>query len=55
MTIARKMLLESVAGHLALLEKANPKKAGSPVAVRTRQYLRANLSRNVAAPKRSAP
>ena len=54
MTPARKMLLESVVGHLQLLKKANPKKAASPVARRARQYVRMTLRQDAGAPKRLA-
>jgi hypothetical protein len=53
MTPARKMLLESLVGHLALLEKANPRKAASPVARRTKQFVRMSL-RDQLPPRRLA-
>lgn len=43
MTHGRKMLLETLAGHIALLESVNPKKAGSPLARKTRRYIKACL------------
>jgi hypothetical protein len=43
MTLARKYLLESLSGHLALLEKVFPKKAALPVARRASRYVRAGL------------
>jgi hypothetical protein len=43
MSIGRKMLLESLAGHIALLESVNPRKASSPLARKTRRYVRACL------------
>jgi len=35
----RMLLLESVLGHLALLERKYPKKAASPVARRAKAYI----------------
>ena len=35
----RMLLLESVLGHLALLEQKHPKKAASPVARRAKRYI----------------
>jgi hypothetical protein len=35
----RKLLLQSVLGHLALLQEKYPKKAASPVARRAKQYI----------------
>jgi hypothetical protein len=43
MTLARKNLLESLSGHLALLGKVCPKKAASPVARRASRIVRAEL------------
>lgn len=40
MKSARRMLLESLKGHLALLEKFHPEAAALPVARRIKQYLR---------------
>ena len=37
--MGRKLLLQSLIGHLALLEEKHPKKANSAVAKRTRKYL----------------
>ncbi len=45
MTHGRKMLLETLAGHIALLESVNPRKASSPVARKTRRYIKACLKR----------
>ena len=42
MTPARKLLLESLAGHLALLCEVHPRKAAAPIARRTRALLRIN-------------
>jgi len=35
----RMLLLQSLLGHLALLEQKYPKKAASPVARRTKRYI----------------
>lgn len=35
----RNLLLESLVGHLALLEQRHPKKAASPVARRLKRHL----------------
>jgi hypothetical protein len=43
MTLARKNLLESLRGHLALLAKVSPKKAASPVARKASRYVRTEL------------
>jgi hypothetical protein len=43
MSSGRKMLLESLAGHLALLESAYPRKASSLVARKARRYVRLSL------------
>lgn len=43
MTPQRRMLLESLSGHLSLLGKACPKKAASPLARQTRKYVQAIL------------
>ena len=45
MTHGRKMLLETLAGHIALLESVDPRKASSPLAKRTRRYIKACLRR----------
>lgn len=37
----REMLLESIAGHLALLAQKHPKKAALPVAKRVKRYVAA--------------
>ena len=39
--MSRHLLLQSIRGHLALLERAHPKKAASPVAERLRRHLAA--------------
>jgi hypothetical protein len=43
MSMGRKNLIESLKGHLALLEKVCPKKAASPVARRTHKYVQSAL------------
>jgi hypothetical protein len=37
--MSRQLLLQSLLGHLALLEQKHPKKAASPVAKRVRRHL----------------
>ena len=37
--MSRVLLLQSLIGHLALLEAKYPKKAASPVAKRTKKYI----------------
>jgi len=37
--MGRLLLLQSVLGHLALLEQKHPKKAASPVARRAKKYI----------------
>ena len=45
--MSRSLLLQSVIGHLALLQAKYPKKAASPVAKRTKKYI-AKLRRQAA-------
>jgi hypothetical protein len=45
--MSRSLLLQSVIGHLALLEQKHPKKAASPVVKRTKKYI-AQLRRKAA-------
>ncbi|MGB7159073.1 MAG: hypothetical protein WBD40_13475 [Tepidisphaeraceae bacterium] len=45
--MSRSLLLQSVIGHLALLEQKHPKKAASRVAKRTKRYI-AQLRRKAA-------
>ena len=45
--MSRSLLLQSVIGHLALLQAKYPKKAASPVAKRTKRYI-AKLRRQAA-------
>ena len=46
--MSRQLLLQSLLGHMALLEEKYPKKAASPVAKRAKRYVR--LSLHAAAP-----
>ena len=46
MTASRKMLLETLVGHMELLESAYPRKASSPLARRARRYVKMNLRRH---------
>ena len=49
----RRLLLQSVLGHLALLEEKYPKKAASPVARRAKRYIQPReLSRFCTGPPR---
>jgi len=43
MTLVRKQLLETMAGHFALLKATHPRQASSPVAKRARQAVRYQL------------
>jgi hypothetical protein len=43
MTNARKMLLETLAGHIALLQSSHPEKANTIVAKRAEQYVKSSL------------
>jgi hypothetical protein len=52
MTPQRKMLLESLSGHLALLGQARPKKAASSVARKARRYVRSQLGSLQIPPRR---
>ena len=45
--MSRNLLIESLLGHLALLEQRHPKKAASPVARRLKRHL--SRARRVAA------
>ena len=45
--MSRSLLLQSVIGHLALLEQKHPKKAASPVAKKAKKYI-AQLRRKAA-------
>jgi hypothetical protein len=52
MTESRKLLLETLAGHLALLASAHPRKANSQTARRARRYVQMSLRGQ--APRRRA-
>ncbi len=52
MTDSRRMLLETLAGHFALLKSAHPRKAASATAKRAQRYVQKNLREN--APRRRA-
>ena len=54
MSIGRKLLLESLVGHFALLEAAYPRKASTPVARRARRYAKQTLKLYEAPAKRIA-
>jgi hypothetical protein len=43
MTDARKMLLETLAGHIALLHTKDPQKAATPVVKETERYVKMAL------------
>ena len=43
MTTAQRMLLETLAGHLALLQHADPRKANSATARRAKKYVSLKL------------
>lgn len=51
MTAQQKMLLETLAGHLALLEEAHPRKAASAVARKAKSYVRRGLRGGVVSPR----
>ena len=43
MSDGRRMLLETLSGHFALLKRANPRKAASATAVRAQRYVESHL------------
>jgi hypothetical protein len=43
MTAAQRMLLETLSGHIALLQSAHPRKANSATAKRARKYVQMKL------------
>ena len=43
MTTAQRLLLETLAGHMALLQTTHPRKANTLTAKRARLYVRARL------------
>ena len=54
MTDGRRMLLETLAGHFALLKTAHPRKAATATAKRVQRYVITNLRSNSAPRKRAA-
>jgi len=54
MTATRKMLLETLVGHMELLESAHPRKASSPTARKARRYVKWSLRHLDSHPKRMA-
>jgi hypothetical protein len=54
MTLARKLLMETLVGHFALLELSRPDKASSPLAQRTRRYVKSTLRKCEVHGKRQA-
>jgi len=52
MSASRKMLLETLIGHLDLLESAYPRRASSQLARKTRRFVKMSLRRD-ASGKRS--
>ena len=52
--MSRQLLLQSLLGHMALLEEKYPKKAASPVAKRAKRYVRHSLHAG-AAPATGVP
>lgn len=45
MSTSRKMLLETLVGHMELLESTYPRKASSPLARKARRYVKMSLRR----------
>jgi hypothetical protein len=54
MTTAQRLLLETLAGHMALLQTTHPRKANSITAKRARLYVRAKLRGEAQARQRLA-
>ena len=52
MSDGRRMLLETLAGHFALLKRANPRKAASATAVRAQRYVESHL--RISSPRKRA-
>ena len=48
--MSRNLLLQSLLGHMALLQEKYPKKAASPVAKRAKRYARMTLTRQPCKP-----
>ena len=53
--MSRSLLLQSILGHMALLEERYPKKAASPVAKRAKRYVKLSLHGARAAARDVAP
>jgi hypothetical protein len=45
MTLARKLLMETLLGHFAWLESTHPDKAHSPLARKARRYAKSTLKK----------
>ena len=54
MSDGRRMLLETLSGHFALLKHANPRKAASATAVRAQRYVESHLRTSPPPRKRAA-
>ena len=54
MTLARKLLMETLVGHFALLEATHPDKASLPLAQKMRRYVKTTLRRCESHGKRHA-
>ena len=54
MTLARKLLMETLVGHFALLEATHPEKASLPLAQKMRRYVRYTLRKCESQGKRQA-
>ena len=54
MTLARKLLMETLVGHFAWLEATHPNKASSPLARKARRYARITLKKCETPSKRLA-
>jgi len=53
MSDGRRMLLETLAGHFALLKTTHPRKAASATARRAQRYVESNL-RSTSSPRKRA-
>lgn len=54
MTLARKLLMETLLGHFAWLETTYPSKASSPLARKVRRYAKTTLKKCEPHPRRLA-
>ena len=54
MTLARKLLMETLIGHFAWLESTYPRKASSPLARKARRYAKTTLRKCESQGKRLA-